>query len=77
MRRLRCRKCRSVDLVLHETRLEHAEYDGGLYVNEQGCIEARGIGYFEPGEIQPRLTRINCAACGHELAPAALSPGVP
>jgi hypothetical protein len=69
MRQLRCHRCGSADLVLHEARLEHGEWDGGLFVNEEGGIEARGDGYFEPGEIQPGLTRIECSACGHEWHP--------
>ena len=69
MRRLTCHRCGSAELVLHETRHDHAEFDGGLFVNDQGSIEARGDGYFTPGEVQPRLTRIECSACGHEWHP--------
>jgi hypothetical protein len=67
--RLRCHRCKSADLVLHETRLEHAEFPDGLFVNDKGRIEARGTAYFSPGSIQPRLTRIECSACGHEWRP--------
>lgn len=66
---LKCHRCRSSDLVLHETRHEHAEFDSGLFINEQGRIEARGNGHFTPGEIQPGLTRIECTSCGHEWHP--------
>jgi hypothetical protein len=55
--------------VLHETRLEHAEWDGGLFINEQGSIEARGDAWFTPGEVQPKLTRIECQDCGHSWHP--------
>jgi hypothetical protein len=48
---------------------EHAEYDGGLFINENGRIQARGNGYFTPGAIQSRLTRITCETCGHEWHP--------
>lgn len=76
VRQLKCHRCGSADLVLHETRFEHAEYDGGLFVNENGHIEARGIAYFEAGEIQPSLTLIDCATCGHEWHPRRSIDGV-
>lgn len=68
-KRLRCYGCGSTDLVLHETRYEHAEYDGGLFVNEQGRIQALDSGISTPGEIQPELTRIECTACGYDWHP--------
>jgi hypothetical protein len=55
--------------VLYETHYEHAEFDGGLFINEEGSIEARGDGYFTAGEIQAALTRIECLSCGHEWHP--------
>jgi hypothetical protein len=69
VRQLTCHRCGSAGLVLHETRYEHAEFDGGLVINEEGRIEARGAAYYQPGEIQPGLTRIECASCGHDWHP--------
>jgi len=66
---LKCHRCGAADLVLYETRFEHAEWDGGLFINDEGRIEAHGEGFFTPGEIQSRLTRIECAACGHNWHP--------
>ena len=68
-RQLECHRCSSADLVLYETHLEHAEFDGGLFVSEEGRIEARGDAHFTAGEIQPALTRIKCMSCGHEWHP--------
>lgn len=68
-RQLKCHRCHSADLVLRETHLEHAEFDGGLFVNGEGRIEARGNGIFTAGEIQPGLTRVECLSCGHEWRP--------
>jgi hypothetical protein len=76
-RRLTCPHCGSADLVLRETRHEHAEYgDEGLFVNGQGHLEAAGRGYFSPGEVQPRLTRIGCGNCGREWRPRRPFDGV-
>jgi hypothetical protein len=69
MKQLTCHRCGSPDLVLHETYLEHSEFDGGLFINDQGRIEARGEAVHTPGDIQPRLTRIECLACRHEWRP--------
>jgi hypothetical protein len=68
-RQLKCHRCGSAELVLRETRYEHAKYDGGLFVNDHGRIEARGDGWFTPGDIQPALTRIECESCGHGWHP--------
>ena len=68
-RQLRCHRCRSAELVLHEAYLEHSAWDGGLFINGQGRIEARGAGYLSPGEIQPQLTEIECRSCGHRWHP--------
>lgn len=68
-RPLRCPECKSTDLVLHETRFEHAEYNGGLFVNARGHLEAAERAQFTPGEIQTRLTRIECAGCGRDWHP--------
>lgn len=72
----RCHRCRSADLTLHETRFEHAEYGGGLFVNAQGRLEATGEAYFTPGEIQPGLTRIRCESCEHEWRPRRTFDGI-
>jgi hypothetical protein len=66
---LKCHGCGSADLVLYETRHEHAEYAGGLFVNEQNHIEAAGRATYAPGELQPSLTRVKCESCGHEWHP--------
>ena len=76
MRRLKCHRCGSSDLVLREVRFEHAEYDGGLFVNERDRIEARGEGIYSPGEIQPHLTLIECRGCGHEWHPRRWFDGI-
>jgi hypothetical protein len=52
--------------MLYETRYEHAEYDGGLFVNDDSQLEARGEAVYSAGEIQPALTAIKCESCGHE-----------
>lgn len=64
-RPLRCHRCGSPDLILREARLEHAEYDEGLYVDQDGRIRAHGEGTSAAGEIQPQLTEIECPGCGH------------
>jgi hypothetical protein len=64
-------------LVLHETRYEHAEFSGGLFVNEDGRIEARGHACFTPGEIQHGLTRIECLSCGYGWRPRRAFTGIP
>lgn len=69
MRQLRCHRCGSPKLVLFETRHDVAQWGGGLYLTRDGEIEAAGIAYFHPGEIQPRLTEIRCEACGHAWHP--------
>jgi hypothetical protein len=76
MEKLRCHRCKSPDLVLHETRHEHAEIVGGLVINEEGRIEGHGDAWFTPGEIQPQLTRIECNGCGHEWRPRRLFAGI-
>lgn len=68
-RQLRCHRCGSAELLLRETRYDHAEWDGGLYVTDQGTIAARGEGIFSQGEIQPKLTEIECEGCGHTWRP--------
>jgi len=68
-RRLRCHRCGSSDLILREAWLEHAEYDGGLYIDQDGRIEADGEGFFSGGEIQSHLTEIECDGCGHVWRP--------
>jgi hypothetical protein len=75
-KQLKCHGCGSTDLVLHETRFEHAEYDGGLFVNEQGHLEAAGTGIFTAGEIQPRLTWIKCETCRREWRPRRQFDGI-
>jgi hypothetical protein len=65
---LQCHRCRSASLLLRETRYEHAEYDGGLFVDDD-MIRACGDGIFTPGEIQPKLTVIECQDCGHAWHP--------
>ena len=74
-KRLSCHRCGSADLVLRETRHEHAEFDSGLFISEQGHIQACGSGHFTPGEIQSSLTRIECTACGHEWRPRRVFDG--
>jgi hypothetical protein len=74
--RLRCPQCRSQDLVLCETRLEHAEFAGGLFVNAAGRLEADGEAYLTPGEVQPRLTRITCESCGRQWRPRRSFDGI-
>lgn len=69
MRKLRCHHCGSADLVLLETRYEHAEYDGGLLVNDEGDLEARGEAFYTAGDVQDRLTRIKCDSCGRSWHP--------
>ena len=69
MRQLRCHRCRSTDLVPHETRLDHAEYDGGLFIRDDGKIIASGEGYFNEGDVIPKLTEIECEDCGHTWHP--------
>lgn len=64
-----CHRCGSAELVLSETRYEHATYDEGLYLDETGAIRARGEGISAAGEIQPNLTEIECSACGHSWRP--------
>jgi hypothetical protein len=66
---LRCHRCGSAELVLQETRHDHAEWDGGLFVNEEGNIEAHGEGWFTQGDIQRAMARIRCESCGHEWRP--------
>lgn len=66
---LRCHRCRSENLILRETRHEHAEWDGGLIVDADGQIRAWGDGIFTPGDIQSQLTRIECEDCGHDWHP--------
>jgi hypothetical protein len=73
---LTCRNCGSAGLILYETRFEHAEYAGGLFVNEQGHLEAAGEGYFTPGDVQPRLTRIECESCGRTWRPRRQFDGI-
>jgi hypothetical protein len=76
-KQLRCHGCGSADLVLRETHYEHAEFDGGLFVTEQGRLEAAGTATFTPGDIQTRLTRIECESCGREWHPRREFDGIP
>lgn len=62
---LRCHRCRSMRLTLREARLEWAEYDSGLFICDDGKIAALDHGYFNTGDVQPKLTEIECANCGH------------
>lgn len=73
---LRCHRCQSAELVLHETRHEHAEYDGGLFIDKDGRLAAHGEASFAPGEVQPALTRIECGSCGHSWRPRRSFTGV-
>lgn len=66
---VRCRRCGSADLILHEACLEWAEYDGGLFLTPAGEITAGGEVYRNAGEIQEQLTRIECRSCRHEWHP--------
>jgi hypothetical protein len=68
-RQLTCHRCRSAELILRETRYDHAEYDGGLYLNDAGSIMFAGEGIFTPGDILPALSAIECAGCGHTWHP--------
>lgn len=76
MPQLKCHRCGSAGLVLYETRHEHAEYEGSLFVTDEGRIEARGEVRFTAGEIQPALTRIGCESCGHEWRPRRQFSGI-
>jgi predicted nucleic-acid-binding Zn-ribbon protein len=67
--KLRCHRCRSADLALNEIIYEHARYDEGLYLDADGAIRAHGHATFSSGEIQPRLTEIECLNCGHSWHP--------
>jgi hypothetical protein len=67
--RLTCHRCGSPDLILRETRHNHAEWDGGLYVADDGTIEASGEGIFSEGDIQSSLTEIECEGCDHIWRP--------
>lgn len=69
MRQLKCHRCGSPELVLYETYHEHGQYDGGLFVNDEGQIQARGGATMRQGEVQPNLTRIECESCGHDWHP--------
>lgn len=69
MRRLKCHRCGSAELVLYEVYQEHGQYDGGLFVNDGGRIQARGSAVLSQGDVQPRLTRIECESCGHNWHP--------
>jgi hypothetical protein len=55
--------------VLHEARYEHAEFDGGLFVNEYGQLAAHGDGYFFTGDGIEKMTKIECRSCGHWWRP--------
>lgn len=66
---LRCHRCRSMRLTLREAHLEWAEYDGGLFIRDNGQIGALGDGYFNSGDIQPTRTEIECQGCGHRWHP--------
>ena len=60
---------------MRETRYDHAEWDGGLYVNGEGRIVARGEGTFTPGDIQHKLSEIECEGCGHSWHPRRIFNG--
>jgi hypothetical protein len=66
---LRCHRCRSMNLILRETRYDHAEFNGGLFIRDDGKLAALGDGYFSPGDVQPKLTEIECESCGHSWHP--------
>lgn len=61
---LRCHYCGSEDIALNEVIQEHARYQDGLILDEDGAIRARGRAVFSAGDPQPKLTTIDCQACG-------------
>lgn len=75
MSSLCCHRCGSAALVLIEVFQSHARYDEGLYL-DQGAIHAHGEAVISPGDIQPRLTEIECEGCGHTWHPRRRFAGV-
>jgi hypothetical protein len=74
-RMLRCHRCRSMRLILREPHYEWAEYDGGLFIREDGQIAALGDGCFDAGDPERKLTEIECESCGHTWHPRRVFAG--